>query len=92
MGPALRVVAQLSEAATNAQLWSQTFDDATTDFFAVQDKVAGLIGASLGRDLTVRAAHDSERKVVPTVADLMLRARAMRLKPRSLPDAPRPRG
>lgn len=86
-GSKMRINAQLTDSASNAQLWSEAFDGETGDLFALQDQVTTLIGNSMGRELVVRAARESERRTSSsTVADLLLRARAMTFKRLSLAD------
>jgi TolB-like protein len=81
----IRINAQLADATSNAQLWSETFDGSQADLFALQDLVTTRIGNSIGREMVIVAARDSEtRKSDPKVADLMVRARALVLKPVSL--------
>ncbi len=49
-GSRLRVTAQLTEAASGYQLWSERFDRDATDVFAVQDEIAaGVVGAVRAR-------------------------------------------
>jgi len=80
----IRIQAQLTDSATNAQLWSETFDGDSGDLFALQDQVTTLIGSSMGRELVVRAARDAERRrSSPTVTDLLLQARALQIRPQS---------
>jgi adenylate cyclase len=84
-GSKVRINAQLTDTASNAQLWSETFDGDSGDLFALQDQVTTLIGNSMGRELVVRAARESERRISsPTVADLLLRARALSIERQSL--------
>jgi len=84
-GGRIRINAQLIDTASNAQLWSETFDGDAGDLFALQDQVTTLIGNSMGRELVVRAARESERRHSnPTVTDLLLQARAVQLRPQSL--------
>jgi adenylate cyclase len=84
-GTKIRVNAQLADSTSNAQLWSESFEGDETDLFALQDQVTTLVGNSIGREMVIVAAHESEtRKTSPKVADLMLRARALGLKPASL--------
>ena len=84
-GTKIRINAQLADANSNAQLWSETFEGDQSDLFALQDRVTTLVGNSIGREMVIVAARESEtRKSSPKVADLMLRARALDLKPRSL--------
>ncbi len=84
-GTKIRINAQLADATTNAQLWSDTFEGDQSDLFALQDQVTARIGNSIEREVVIVAARESEtRKSSPRVADLILRARAVRLKPQSL--------
>lgn len=86
-GSKVRINAQLTDTASNAQLWSEVFDGDSGDLFALQDQVTTLIGNSMGRELVVRAARESEKRTSsPTVADLLLRARALSIKRQSLAD------
>jgi TolB-like protein/Tfp pilus assembly protein PilF len=49
-GGRLRVTAQLTEAASGYQLWSERFDRDAADVFAVQDEIAaGVVGAVKAR-------------------------------------------
>jgi TolB-like protein/tetratricopeptide (TPR) repeat protein len=78
VGTKIRVNAALIDTGTNGQLWSETFDGDTTDIFALQDRVTTLISNSMGHEMVIRAASESERrKNMPNVADLVLRARAL---------------
>jgi len=84
-GTKLRINAQLADATSNAQLWSESFDGDQSDLFALQDQVTARIGNSIGREMVIVAARESEtRKGSPRMSDLTLRARALLLKPRSL--------
>jgi TolB-like protein/DNA-binding winged helix-turn-helix (wHTH) protein/tetratricopeptide (TPR) repeat protein len=76
----IRVHAQLDDTVSGAQLWSDDFDGDETDLFALEDRVTVRIVNSIGREMTVAAARESEkRKSDPKVADLLLRAWAMTL-------------
>jgi TolB-like protein len=44
----LRVTAELIDATTGAQVWSERWDRPAQDFFSVQAEVAGKVAASLG--------------------------------------------
>jgi serine/threonine protein kinase/tetratricopeptide (TPR) repeat protein len=49
-GERMRVTAQLTDAATGFQMWSERFDRDTRDVFAVQDEIAaGVVGAVKAR-------------------------------------------
>ena len=84
-GTKIRINTQLADANSNAQLWSESFEGDQSDLFALQDRVTTLVGNSIGREMIIAAARESEtRKGSPKVADLMLRAKALELKPRTL--------
>jgi TolB-like protein/tetratricopeptide (TPR) repeat protein len=81
----IRINTQLADATSNAQLWSDSFEGDQSDLFALQDRVTTLVGNSIGREMVIVAARESEtRKSNPKVADLILRAKALELKPRTL--------
>jgi adenylate cyclase len=84
-GSQFRINALLADASTNKQLWSDRFEGDTSDLFALQDQVTGRIANTMGRELRVVAASESEkRRDAPQVADLMLRAAALSDKPHSM--------
>jgi TolB-like protein/cytochrome c-type biogenesis protein CcmH/NrfG len=79
-GTKIRINAQLADANSNAQLWSDTFEGDQSDLFALQDRVTTLVGNSIGREMVIVAARESEtHKSSSKVADLMLRAKALGL-------------
>jgi adenylate cyclase len=83
----IRIGAELSDTQTGAQLWADTFEGQLTDLFALEDQVTARIGNSIGRQMVILAARESEsRKTTPKVADLLLRARAAALKPQGVED------
>ncbi|WP_161799010.1 tetratricopeptide repeat protein [Caenimonas sp. SL110] len=81
----LRISAQLADTQSNAQLWTETFEGRSNDLFALQDQVTTRIGNSIGREMVIVSARDSQMQKgsTPKVADLMLRAMALRLNPRT---------
>lgn len=84
-GDKLRISTQLADCETGAQLWSETFDGELANLFSLQDQITARIGNSIGQEMVIVAARDSEkRKSSSTVAKLILRARALRLKPQSV--------
>jgi len=84
-GETVRISAQLADTQTGAQLWSETFAGELTNLFALQDKVTAAVVNSIGREMVVVAARESEmRRSSPKATDLMLRARALNLQPQSL--------
>lgn len=81
-GTKIRISAQLTDTTSEAQLWSEAFDGDTSDLFALQDKVTSLMANSIGRELIIRAARESERRMAsPTVGNLILKADALMLNP-----------
>jgi TolB-like protein len=83
-GDLIRIQAQLADADAGVQLWSETFDGSMADLFALQDQVTTRIGNSIGREMLIAAARSSEtRRGNVQAADLVLRARALGLKPQS---------
>ena len=75
-GETVRIGAQLADTQTGAQLWSESSTGELTNLFALQDKVTTAVVNSIGREMVVLAARESEtRKSTPKVSDLMLRAR-----------------
>jgi len=50
-GSRVRITARLVEAATETQLWSETYDRSTADWLSVQSDVAGRVARSLLREL-----------------------------------------
>src|SRR5262245_56461034 len=50
-GSRVRITVRLVEAATETQLWSETYDRSTTDWLSVQSDVAGRVARSLLREL-----------------------------------------
>jgi TolB-like protein/class 3 adenylate cyclase len=80
-GNQLRVSAQLIDAATDAHLWAERFDRATSDLFEVQDEITSRIANALGVELiAAEAARPTEH---PDALDYILRGRAARLRPNS---------
>ena len=49
-GSRVRITARLVEAATETQLWSETYERSTADWLSVQADVAGRVARSLLRD------------------------------------------
>jgi TolB-like protein/Flp pilus assembly protein TadD len=76
-GNALRITAQLVDAGTDAQLWSEKFSGTMDDVFEVQERVSREIVAALD----VRLSSDENRRLAerpithPRVFELYLQAR-----------------
>lgn len=83
-GDKIRINAQLADTSTNAQLWSESFDGSQSDLFALQEMVTARVGSSIGREMVIIAARESDRRLgEPRVVDILLRARAAALRPES---------
>ena len=81
----LRINSVLSDTQTGAQLWTENFDGKQTDMFALQDQVTTRIGNTIGPQMVILAARESEKRSnTPQVADLLMRARALELDQISL--------
>ena len=84
-GNRLRINAQLADAQSGAQKWTEIFEGDLSDLFALQDQVTARIGNSIGNQMVILAARDSQtRKSGANVTDLLLRADALSLNPWSL--------
>ena len=84
-GNKLRINAQLADAQSGAQKWTETFEGDLADLFALQDQVTARIGNSIGNQIVILAARDSQtRKSGAKAADLILRANALGFNPQSL--------
>ena len=84
-GNKLRINAQLADAKSGAQKWTEIFEGDLSDLFALQDQVTARIGNSIGNQMVILAARDSQtRKSGANVADLLLRGDALSLNPWSL--------
>jgi adenylate cyclase len=84
-GEKIRINAQLADTSSGGQLWAETFDGDRSDLFALQDRITSRIANSIGREIVVLAARESEaRKTEPKVGDLLLRAVALTTKTRGL--------
>lgn len=84
-GDKIRIDAQLVDARSNAQLWVEVFEGNGSNLFALEDQVTSRIGNSIGREMIVAMARESEtRQSDLAVTDLILHARAAELQPQSL--------
>jgi TolB-like protein/Tfp pilus assembly protein PilF len=83
-GDKLRINVQLADTQSGKQLWNETFEGKATNMFELQDLVTARIGNSIGNELVIVAARESEKRKSSTkVADLMMRQRALGLKAQS---------
>ena len=77
-GDKLRINVQLADTQSGKQLWNETFEGEATNMFELQDLVTARIGNSIGNELVIVAARESEkRKSSNKAADLMMRQRAL---------------
>ena len=84
-GEKIRINAQLADASSGGQVWAETFDGDRSDLFALQDQITSRIANSIGREIVVAAARESEaRRTDPKAGDLLLRAVALTTKPPTL--------
>jgi adenylate cyclase len=74
-GSKVRITAQLIDARSDTQLWSQTWDRHLDDIFVVQDEIAAAVVAQL----KVKLLRDSPKAtaVNPQAYSLFLQARAL---------------
>ena len=75
-GNQLRITAQLIETGSDTHLWSQTYDRALGDIFAIQDEIAAAVVAELKLKLLGRAP--TAQKTDPAAYELALRADYLR--------------
>jgi len=84
-GRRLRVAAQLSDTKKNSELWNETFEGELKNLFALLDQVTARVGNSIDKPMVIAAASESDRQVIDgSVADLLLRARALEVQTQSL--------
>jgi TolB-like protein/class 3 adenylate cyclase/tetratricopeptide (TPR) repeat protein len=84
-GEKIRINAQLADTSSGGQLWAETFDGDRSDLFALQDQITSRIANSIGREIVVAAARESEaRKTDPQASDLLLRGVALTTKTQTL--------
>ncbi|MBS0383381.1 MAG: hypothetical protein JSR56_13220 [Proteobacteria bacterium] len=79
-GDQVRVVVELVNTRTGAQIWSNHYDDTLANVFQVQDRISASIAAALQVKF---AAARSAQTVNPQAHDLVLRARALTDKSRT---------
>ena len=74
-GDRLRITAQLIDARTDSHLWSETYDRAVDDIFAIQDDIAGRVVEQLRIELLGEAP--AAKRVDPQAYLLRMQARQM---------------
>lgn len=84
-GDKLRITAQLADTQSGAQLWNEIFEGEMNNLFALQDQVTTRIGNSIGDHMVIAAAAPSElHRSTSRTTDLLMRARALILRPQSV--------
>jgi TolB-like protein/Tfp pilus assembly protein PilF len=74
-GNAVRITAQLIDAASDKHLWSQTYDRKLDDIFAIQDEIAADVVRQL--KVTLLGATPTARAADPKAYALVLQARQL---------------
>ena len=74
-GNQVRITAQLIEAETDRQLWSETFDRELTDIFEIQDEIAASVVSNLRVTLEIDPSAQHEED--PRAYALLLEARQL---------------
>ncbi len=84
IGNAVRITAQLVDAATDTQRWSQTWDRKLDDVFAIQDEIAAAVVGQLR--ITLLGAAPTARPIDPQAYALILQAQALlnRVNPKNM--------
>jgi len=72
-GHQIRITAQLIDARTDSQLWSETYDRTLDDIFAIQDEISGIVVDQLKLELL--AGPPSAEEIDPVAYDLYLRGK-----------------
>ena len=72
-GNQVRIAAQLIDARTNRHLWSETYDRALDDIFAIQDEISAMVVDELKLELL--SGPPSAEQIDPLAYDLYLRGR-----------------
>jgi len=72
-GNQIRVTAQLIDARTDSQLWSETYDRTLDDIFAIQDEISGIVVDHLKLELL--AGPPSAEEIDPVAYDLYLQGK-----------------
>jgi hypothetical protein len=87
VGNQVRVNAQLIDTQTGGHLWADRFDGDVGNLFALQDSITSNLAVTLSVELIEAAAQQASRRSNPDSVDLIMRARAAALRPRSRENA-----
>ncbi len=84
IGNAVRISAQLVDAASDTQRWSQTWDRKLDDVFAIQDEIAAAVVGQLR--ITLLGAAPTAKPIDPQAYALILQAQALlnRVNPKNM--------
>jgi len=77
-GPQVRITAQLIDARSDRQLWSETYDRPLVNIFALQDEIAAAVVSQLR--LTLLGAASKGKAPNPEAYALVLQARQVALQ------------
>jgi TolB-like protein len=83
-GGQVRVTAQLIRVADGFHVWSESYDRELKGVFALQDEIAGRIGAQLQTSLGVAPAPSVRAAIPPEAYDEYLKGRALYRKRQSM--------
>ena len=86
-GQEVRITAQLVRVSDGFHVWSETYDRKLESVFALQDDIAGRIGATLQQSLGVSTGIPARTPVDPVAYDEYLKGRALLRARKDLPGA-----
>jgi serine/threonine-protein kinase len=76
-GDRVRITARLIDTSNGTQLWSESYDRATSDLFAMQDEIAAAVARALAVELSPMPAAAGERTANAEAHSLVLQGRAL---------------
>jgi TolB-like protein/cytochrome c-type biogenesis protein CcmH/NrfG len=82
-GERVRVNAQLADAASDAELWSERFDKERGEVLDVQNDIVARVSRAAGLEVIDFESHRSERARNPTAMDFVMRGQAIANRPAS---------
>jgi serine/threonine-protein kinase len=77
VGDRVRITARLLDTSNGTQLWSESYDRATSDLFAMQDEIAAAVARALAVELSPLPTAPGERTANAEAHGLVLRGRAL---------------
>lgn len=75
VGPRVRVIARLIEAASGNEMWSQTFDREVSDIFEVQDEIATTVMTAMHNEIMEdqqQAVTEQYRPTLPAYEQVVI--------------------